>query len=93
MVGQFRPRMYSTREELPNDSDKTSARGKRFPEQAITVIPTNLISGSATVLARSKAGALAEVQQRINPKLRQEICEFRLEEFLKTVERTRCADG
>jgi hypothetical protein len=48
---------------------------------------TNLTSGAVAVCARYKAEALAEVQQQIDPKLRQEGYEIQLE-FLETVELT-----
>jgi ubiquinone biosynthesis protein COQ9 len=59
-------------------------------DYTIRVIARSLISGTVTVKAQSKAEALAEVEQRINPKLRQEGYEFQLE-FLETVERAQSA--
>jgi hypothetical protein len=59
-------------------------------DYTIRVIATSLISGTVTVSAQSKAGALAKVEQQINPKLKQEGYEFRLE-FLETVERGQSA--
>jgi len=44
----------------------------------IRVIATNLISGTVTVSAQSHAEALAKVEQRINPKLKQEATNFSL---------------
>lgn len=56
----------------------------------IRVIATNLISGTVTVSAQSQGEALAKVEQRINPKLKQEGYEFQLE-FLETAERAQSA--
>ena len=53
----------------------------------IRVIATNQISGTVTVSARSREEALARVEQRLNPKLRQEGYEFQVE-FLETAERS-----
>ncbi len=70
-----------------------SARGTRTADYTFTVIATSLVSGTSTVRASSKAEALAEAEQRINPKLRQEGYEFQVEEFLEAVERTPWADA
>jgi len=51
-----------------------------------------MISGAVTVRAHSKGEVLAEVEQRINPKLNQGIYGFQLKGFLETVERTVSAD-
>jgi hypothetical protein len=59
-------------------------------DYTIRVIARSLISGTVTVSAQSKAEALAKVEQRINPKLRQEGYEFQLE-FLETVEQAQSA--
>jgi hypothetical protein len=59
-------------------------------DYTVRVIATSLISGTATVNARSKAEALAKVEQQINPKLKQEGYEFQLE-FLETVEQAQSA--
>jgi hypothetical protein len=53
----------------------------------IRVIATNQIIGTVTVSARSREEALARVEQRLNPKLRQEGYEFQVE-FLETAERS-----
>src|SRR5229473_2369648 len=66
------PRRFSAKEKYLSGRRRTSARGKRTADYTITVIATNLISGTVTVRAPSKAEALAEVEQRINLKLRQE---------------------
>jgi hypothetical protein len=84
--------MCSAKGQHPNGSHRTSAQGKRTADYTIRVIATNLISGTVTVRAQSKAEALAEVEQQINPKLRQEGYEFQLVEFLETVEKIQCAD-
>jgi hypothetical protein len=55
-------------------------------DYTIRVIATSLISGTATVSAQSEAEALAKVEKKINPKLRQGGYEFQLE-FLETEER------
>ena len=60
---------------------RTSAKGKRTADYTIRVLATNLISGTVTVRPQSKAEAHAEVEQRINPKLRQEGYEFQVEEL------------
>lgn len=59
-------------------------------DYTIRVIATNLISGTLTVSAQSKAETLVKVEQEINPKLRQRGYEFQLE-FLETVERAQSA--
>jgi hypothetical protein len=59
-------------------------------DYTIRVVATSLISGTVTVSAQSEAEALAKVEQRINPKLRQEGYEFQLE-FLETVQRAQSA--
>jgi hypothetical protein len=65
-------------------------------DYTVRLIATNLISGTVTVSAHSKEEALAKVEQRINPRLRQEGYEFQLE-FLETVERAQstlfCFEG
>jgi hypothetical protein len=81
------PPECSTKEHHLNGGHRTSVREKRTPGQTISVIATNLTSGAVTVCARYKAEALAEVQQRMDPKLRQECYEIQLE-FLETVELT-----
>jgi hypothetical protein len=53
---------------------------------------THLIGGDVTARAQSKALAPAELEQQINPKLKQRMHEFQLQEFLETVESTQCAD-
>jgi hypothetical protein len=75
--------MCSVKEQHTSRRHRTSARGKRTLEHTIRVIATNLISGTVTVRAESNAEALAEVEQRINPKLKQEGYEFQLVEFLE----------
>ncbi len=54
-------------------------------DYTIRVIATSLISGTVTVSAQSKAEALAKVEKKINPTLRQGGYEFQLD-FLETVE-------
>ena len=91
--GQTCPPKCSAKEQDLSCRHGTSVRGKQNPDHAHRVIATNLVIGTATLLAQCKAGALADVQQRIKPKPRQDTYEFQLEEFLETVEGTRCADG
>jgi hypothetical protein len=85
--------MRSARNQHLNGRHGTSARGKRNPEHISQIITTSLIGGAVTNSPQSKAEALAELEQRINPKLKQGIYEFHLEEFLEIVEGTQCADG
>lgn len=85
--GQARPLLCPAREQLLNGGHKTSVRGKRAPEHTVRVLAKNLIGGPVTVRAQSNAQALAEVEQRINPKQRQDDREFQRLEFLKTVQR------
>jgi hypothetical protein len=59
-------------------------------DYTIRVIATSLISGTVTVSAQSNAEALAKVEKKINPTLRQGGYEFQLE-FLETVERAQSA--
>ncbi len=80
-------------EHLLNGCHKTSVCGKRAPKHTVRVIAKNLIGGTVTVRAQSEARALAEVEQRINPKLRQDGYEFQRMEFLEIVQRTQCADA
>ncbi len=80
-----RPPRCSVKEEYLNGRRGTSVQGKRTAEYAIRVLAKNLTGGTVTVRAQSKARTLAEVEQRINPKLRQDRYEFQLVEFLKTV--------
>lgn len=90
--GQACPPTCSAKEHHLSGRHGTTVRGKRTPDHTVRVIATNLISGTASVLAQYKAGALAEIQLRINPKVRQDSYEFQLDEFLETVERTQCTD-
>jgi hypothetical protein len=76
-----------------NGSHKTSVRGKPAPEYTVRALARNLIAGTATVRALCKARALAEVEPRIHPKLRQQGYEFQRVEFLESVERTQCVDA
>jgi hypothetical protein len=85
--------MCSAQEQRLDGNHRTSVRGERTAKHIIRVIATNLISGTVTLRAESKAEVLAEVEQRINPKLRQVSYEFQLEEFLETLERIPCADA
>ncbi|HKZ78833.1 MAG TPA: hypothetical protein VJ124_11060 [Pyrinomonadaceae bacterium] len=55
-------------------------------DYTIRVIASNLITATVTVGAESKAEALAKVERRINPRLKQEAYEFQLE-FLENVQR------
>src|SRR5882762_791730 len=87
------PPRCSVKEEYLNGRRGTSVQGKRTAEYAIRVLATNLIVGTVTVRAQSKARTLAEVEQRIDPKLRQDRYEFQLVEFLETVQRTESVDA
>jgi hypothetical protein len=51
------------------------------------------MDGTAIVRALSKARAPAEVEQRINPKVKQNGREFQLVEFLEIAPRTQCVDA
>ncbi len=88
-----RPPRCSVKEEYLNGRRGTSVQGKRTAEYAIRVIAKNLTCGTVTVRALSKARTLAEVEQGINPKLRQDRYEFQLVEFLETVQRTESVDA
>jgi hypothetical protein len=90
--GQPWPALCTVTEQLLNGGHTTSVRGKRAPKHTARVIAKNQIGGAATVRAQSKARGLAEVEQRINPTLRQYGYEFQLVEFLETVQTTECVD-
>ncbi len=83
----------SANEEHLSGKDGTSVPGNRTSEHTIRVIATNLSRQTVLIRAGCNAKAPGVVERRINPKLRQRIYEFQLEEFLETVERTQCADG
>jgi hypothetical protein len=91
--GQICPRLCSAKEQHLSGGYGTTVRGKPTPDHTVRVLATNLISGAATVLAQYQAGSLAEVQQRIIPKLRQDSYEFQLDEFIETVEGTPGTDA
>jgi hypothetical protein len=91
--GQTCPPMCSAKEQHLSGGHGTTVRRKPTPDHTVRVLATNLISRTATVLALHQAGSLAEVQQRIIPKLRQDGYEFQLEEFIETVEGTQGPDG
>jgi hypothetical protein len=59
----------------------------RAPEHLTSLTATNLISETATVRTQSRAEARAEVELRINPKLKQDNYEFQPEEFRETGKR------
>jgi hypothetical protein len=61
--------MCSVMEQLLIGSHKRSIRGNRAAGTTVRVIAKNLVGGAATVRAQSKAWALAEVEQRMNPNL------------------------
>jgi hypothetical protein len=84
--------MFSAREHLLSCCHINSVRGKRVPENIVRVIAKNLVGGTVTVRAQSKARALVEVAQRINPLLKQDRYEFQLVEFLEIAQRTQCVD-
>ena len=72
------------------DLQPRPAESKPCMDYIIRVIATGLISGTVTVSAPSKADAIAKVEHRINPLLRQVGYEFRLE-FLESLERPQSA--
>lgn len=91
--GQICPRLCSAKEQHLSGGYGTTVRGKPTPDHTVRVLATNLSSGTATVLAQYQAGALAEIQRRIIPKLRQDSYEFQLDEFIETVEGTPGTDA
>ena len=63
--GQACPPRFSAKEDYLSGRRRTSVQGKRIADYTIRVIATNLISGTVTVRAQSKAEALAEVDSEL----------------------------